>query len=132
MSGKRKQPTKAAAGTRGASPIPEAPSSTLAALDISKRLLDSIRLGPHFTEREMVNHPTHYGGDTTYEVVKVLEAWGLESDALLWNAVKYISRAGKKSINPLPDLLKAQWYLNRRIANIQRIRVPGGCETKDA
>lgn len=32
----------------------------------------------------------------------------------LGNAIKYISRAGKKG-NKLEDLLKAQWYLNREI-----------------
>ena len=69
--------------------------------------------------REMVNHPQHYGGDTTYEVVKVLEAWGLEQDALLWNAVKYIARQPKEGGNDYKtrteDLKKAQWYLRRRI-----------------
>ena len=24
-----------------------------------------------------VNHPAHYGGDTTYEAIKVIEAWSL-------------------------------------------------------
>ena len=43
---------------------------------------------------EKVNHPQHYGGDTTYETIKVIEAWAL--DFCLGNAVKYISRAGKK------------------------------------
>jgi hypothetical protein len=34
----------------------------------------------------------------------------------LGNAVKYISRAGKKGTNQgLEDLKKAQWYLNRAI-----------------
>lgn len=63
---------------------------------------------------EAVNHPAHYGGDTPHETIKCLEAWGLESDALLWNAVKYIARAGKKG--PIKqDLEKALWYLKRRI-----------------
>jgi uncharacterized protein DUF3310 len=64
---------------------------------------------------EQVNHPEHYGGNVPHETWKCLHAWGLEADALLWNAVKYISRAGKKG-DRLEDLLKAQWYLNRRIA----------------
>lgn len=68
--------------------------------------------------KEAVHHPAHYGGDTLHEVVKCLEAWGLESDALLWNAVKYIARAGKKG-NKLEDLRKAQWYLSRRIAALE-------------
>jgi hypothetical protein len=34
------------------------------------------------------NHPSHYGGNTPHEVIKCLEAWGLERDALLWNGRK--------------------------------------------
>jgi len=59
-----------------------------------------------------VNHPAHYGGDTVYEAIKVIEAWGLGMH--LGNAVKYISRAGKKG-PALQDLKKARWYLDRVI-----------------
>jgi hypothetical protein len=65
---------------------------------------------------ETVNHPQHYGGDTTYETIKVIEAWDL--DFCLGNAVKYISRAGKKG-NELEDLQKAAWYINRRIQQLE-------------
>jgi hypothetical protein len=66
----------------------------------------------------LVNHPQHYGGDTPYEAIKVIEAWGLNYH--LGNAIKYICRAGKKdSTTRLVDLLKAQWYLNREIQNEQ-------------
>jgi hypothetical protein len=61
---------------------------------------------------ERVNHPEHYGGDTTYETIKVIEAWGLGFN--LGNAVKYISRADKKG-NADEDLAKARWYLDREI-----------------
>ena len=69
---------------------------------------------------EMVNHPNHYGGENnTYEAIKVLEAWDL--DFCLGNAVKYISRAGKKDASKeLEDLNKAVWYLNRRIEQITK------------
>ena len=61
-----------------------------------------------------VNHPDHYGGDTTYEAIKVIEAWRL--GFCLGNVVKYISRASKKGTNTgLEDLRKAQWYLARAI-----------------
>ena len=47
-------------------------------------------------EKEMVNHPKHYGGESNpYEAIKVIDAWDL--DFCLGNTVKYISRAGKKS-----------------------------------
>lgn len=60
-----------------------------------------------------VDHPAHYGGDSTYEAIKVIEAWGLGFH--LGNAVKYIARAGKKG-SALEDLQKARWYLDREIA----------------
>lgn len=60
-----------------------------------------------------VDHPAHYGGDGTYEAIKVIEAWGLGFS--LGNAVKYIARAGKKGA-ALEDLQKARWYLDREIA----------------
>lgn len=65
---------------------------------------------------ERINHPQHYGGDTVYETIKVIEAWGLGFN--LGNAVKYISRAGKKG-DHLEDLKKAQFYLNREISNLE-------------
>lgn len=67
---------------------------------------------------EKVNHPLHYGGDTTYEVIKVLEAWGLDKSFCLGNTVKYIARAGKKG-NTIEDLEKALWYLNREITKLK-------------
>jgi hypothetical protein len=67
--------------------------------------------------KEQVDHPNHYGGeDNTYEVIKVIDAWGLGFS--LGNAVKYISRAGKK--NPekeIEDLKKAVWYIEHYIKN---------------
>lgn len=70
--------------------------------------------------KDAVQHPSHYGGDVVHEVIKCLSAWGLESDALLWNAVKYISRAGKKDpAKTLEDLRKAKFYLDRRIAQLE-------------
>jgi len=71
--------------------------------------------------KEMVDHPTHYGGDNTYEVIKVCEAWGLDKDAYLFNVVKYVARAGKKETNEeIQDLKKALWYLDRRIQNLEK------------
>ena len=63
----------------------------------------------------------HYGGaDNPHEVIKCLEAWGLEKDALLWNAVKYVARSGKKIDQPtLKDLKKALYYLKRRVEKLE-------------
>jgi hypothetical protein len=65
---------------------------------------------------DAVNHPSHYtsGG---IEAIAVIEAWGLGFH--LGNAVKYISRAGKKDpAKTLEDLQKARWYLDREIARL--------------
>lgn len=65
-------------------------------------------------QSERVNHPSHYGGDTIYEAIKVIEAWDL--GFCLGNTVKYIARAGKKNhANEIEDLKKARWYLDREI-----------------
>jgi hypothetical protein len=71
---------------------------------------------PQSAPKEQVNHPAHYGGaDNPYETIKVIEAWGL--GFCLGNAVKYISRAGKKD-NMIQDLRKAKWYLDHEIARL--------------
>lgn len=68
---------------------------------------------------EAINHPQHYGGDTTYEAIKVIEAW--ELDFCLGNTVKYISRAGKKDpAKTIEDLKKAEWYLKRKIEQLTK------------
>jgi Protein of unknwon function (DUF3310) len=67
---------------------------------------------------EAVDHPDHYGDeDNPYEAIKVVEAWDL--DFHLGNVVKYVSRAGKKG-DALEDLKKARWYLERKIANLEK------------
>ncbi len=65
--------------------------------------------------KDMVNNPIHYGGvNNTYEVIKVIDAWELGFE--LGNAVKYISRAGKKNPDKeIEDLKKAVWYLEHYI-----------------
>lgn len=78
-----------------------------------------IQIDANKKSAEMVNHPSHYGGDTTYETVKVIAAWGL--GFLLGNAVKYISRAGKKDPAKLvEDLKKSRWYLDQAIQRLER------------
>lgn len=71
---------------------------------------------------DKVTHPAHYGGDTTYEAIKVIRAWGLNFE--LGNAAKYLCRAGKKeSESRLQDLEKAYNYIGMEIAEEkERIR----------
>ena len=69
---------------------------------------------------EAVNHPSHYGGDTEHEVIKCLEAWGLDHDAYLFQAAKYIARAGKKDPDKrIEDLEKAEFCVRRRIDRLR-------------
>lgn len=67
-------------------------------------------------EADLVNHPPHY---TTgkYEVIDVLEDW-FPTDPLSWQVGKYLARAPHKG-NPLQDLEKAKWYLERKIAQLK-------------
>ena len=66
--------------------------------------LDKIKSDP-------VNHPPHYkaGG---VETIDFIEAKDL--NYRLGNVVKYVTRAEKKG-NPIEDLKKARWYLDREI-----------------
>ena len=62
---------------------------------------------------DAVNHPSHYT-DGGIETIDFIEAKKLPYH--LGNAVKYISRAGKKDENKTAeDLQKAIWYINRYI-----------------
>lgn len=68
-------------------------------------------------DAEMVDHPSHYGGESDpYEAIKVIEAWGLCFH--LGNCVKYLCRMGKKD-DELQELKKARWYLDRKIQNLE-------------
>ena len=64
-------------------------------------------------EHDNVNHPSHYT-DGNIEVIDFIEAKNLPYH--LDNAVKYISRAGKKDPEKTAeDLQKSVWCLNRYI-----------------
>lgn len=65
-----------------------------------------------------VNHPSHYT-DGKIEVIEYIEDKQLGFN--LGNAVKYISRAGKKNKDKtIEDLQKAVWYINREIYLLQQ------------
>ena len=71
-------------------------------------------------ENDPVNHPSHYT-DTKIEVMDYIEDKGF--NFALGNAVKYISRAGKKDKNKtIQDLEKAEWYLNREIERLKKLQ----------
>ena len=61
--------------------------------------------------REAVNHPSHYNTGKI-EVIDAIDDWKLDFNA--GNVVKYVARHQHKE-NPLEDLKKARWYLDRLI-----------------
>jgi hypothetical protein len=65
-----------------------------------------------------VNKAAHYNTGR-FEVIEVLSDWGLDGNAYLWNAVKYIARHAHKA-NPLQDLKKARYYLDRAIERLEQ------------
>lgn len=76
----------------------------------------------NFTEAEKVskiyksniNHPDYYLGTRQYEPIDVILDWNL--GFCLGNALKYISRAGRKDKNKtVEDLRKAVWYIEHEI-----------------
>ena len=64
-------------------------------------------------EHDSVEHPSHYC-DGNIEVIDYIEDKGFGYH--LGNAIKYISRAGKKDPSKeIEDLRKAVWYIERYI-----------------
>jgi hypothetical protein len=65
---------------------------------------------------DAVNHPAHYTAHPSgVEVITITEHMGF----CLGNAVKYILRADLKG-NPIEDLRKAIWYIDREIQKRER------------
>jgi hypothetical protein len=66
---------------------------------------------------DVINRPPHYT-DGKIETIEFIEDKKL--GFCLGNAIKYISRAGKKDpTKTVEDLKKAIWYINRRIKEIE-------------
>jgi len=89
-------------------------------MDTSRIESEVIKLAEkEIRQYDAVNCPAHYT-DTNIEVIDYIEDKNL--GFCLGNAVKYISRAGRKKDGSLTlkekeieDLKKAVWYINRRI-----------------
>lgn len=68
-------------------------------------------------KRNQVENPSHYNSGKI-EVIDFIEDQGLNFN--LGNAVKYISRAGKKDPKKFrEDLEKAIWYLKRELKRVK-------------
>lgn len=75
--------------------------------DLDKQDRDKVELF------DIVVNPAHYTEGRSFEPVDVIEDWNL--DYQMGNALKYISRAGRKG-SLIADLQKAIFYLERRIS----------------
>jgi hypothetical protein len=64
---------------------------------------------------ERVDHPAHY--NQGIEVIDFIESHNLDFNA--GNVVKYISRYKHKD-NPMEDLQKAKWYIERMIKQMEK------------
>ena len=68
-----------------------------------------------------VNHPPHYTAHPSgVECITVVEHMGFN----LGNAIKYLWRADEKG-QPIEDLQKARWYIDREINKRLRPPPPG-------
>lgn len=75
---------------------------------------------------DSVNHPDHYQTEAGMEAIDVIEAF-FPDNYHLGNAFKYLARAGKKSEDPVEDLEKAIWYIERfRDTQIRYVITPKG------
>lgn len=71
-----------------------------------------------------ITNPSHYAEGRTYEPINVINDWDLNFN--LGNAVKYISRAGRKKDpnmdivdKTIEDLKKAIFYISYEISSLQ-------------
>ncbi len=69
------------------------------------------------TKADTVSYPAHYttGGVETLDFIEAKDL-----NYRLGNVVKYVARAGKKHTDPIEDLKKARFYLDREITIRER------------
>lgn len=84
-------------------------------LDTLEENLVEKGLASKIDDIKVINHPQRYGGDTTYECIKVCQAWSTPEEYRGWlklTAIKYLCRLGKKD-EAVQEINKAIWYLNK-------------------
>ena len=63
-----------------------------------------------------VNQPAHYTDHPSgVEAITICE----HENFCRGNALKYLLRAGKKTADPVEDLRKAAWYIQREIERVE-------------
>ncbi len=63
-----------------------------------------------------INPPHYQQHPSKVECIQITE----HMNFCLGNAVKYIWRAGLKADDPIQDLQKAKWYIEREIARLSK------------
>lgn len=67
-------------------------------------------------ENDPVNHPSHYTSHPSgVECIQITE----HMNFCLGNAVKYLWRAGLKTDDPIQDLRKAMFYIEREVKRLE-------------
>lgn len=67
------------------------------------------------TSSDDVNHPAHYTSSPSgVECIDIVEHLTFN----VGNAIKYLWRAGLKAPDPVKDLKKARWYIDREIGRL--------------
>lgn len=83
-----------------------------------EEVYDALSAAPKVDSRldvDVVNHPSHYTSHPSgIECIQVTEHMNFN----LGNATKYVWRAGLKSDDPIQDLQKARWYIEREIQRL--------------
>lgn len=71
---------------------------------------------------DQVNNPTHYNSHPSgIEAIAITAGFCFS----LGNVIKYVWRAGLKDSDPMPDLLKARWYLDYHIKALEEQTTDG-------
>ena len=91
-------------------------------LDIRRYEPHGEKIEDHPPYDDRVNHPSHYTNGSQEAIVTIEEAIdgapSVQTGMLQAQVLKYLLRVWYKD-NPLEDLKKAQWYLNRLIEKLQ-------------
>lgn len=86
-------------------------------LDLSRKITTAPNgeVDPESAVEDPVNRPRHYTDHPSgVECIQITE----HMNFCLGNATKYIWRAGLKSDDPVEDLLKARWYIDRELSRL--------------
>lgn len=96
-----------------------APASSEASMDTVLRGAPTKMLNKQKEAEDIIGHPNHYCEGRKFEPKDVIRDWNLNFN--LGNAVKYISRNGRKDGNSaLQDLKKARQYLDFEIEYLEK------------